>query len=72
MYAHHSDQMSQRSQVSGVTLYCCEDCDCTRSPIELFWTAKNMFVWPICMVDRSDSYYRVFLTVSPLKEWKPR
>ena len=28
MSSHPSDQMSQRSQVSGVTLYCCEDSDC--------------------------------------------
>ena len=49
MSPYHSDQMSQRSQVSRFTLQCFEDSDCqfgqskgrTRSPIELFWTAKN-------------------------------
>ena len=47
MSPHHSDQMSQRSQVSRVALCMSKvkvlwvsEC-VTRSPIELFWTAKN-------------------------------
>ena len=61
--------MSQRSQVSRVTLQCCELSDCqwcptkqgtnqgTRSPIELFWTAKKGKVgWEVvkrtCVVQR--------------------
>ena len=57
MSSHPSDRMSQSSQVSRVTLQCCEDSDCqfgqtegptdqgTRSPIELFWTAKNLYLF---------------------------
>ena len=48
MSPHHSDQMSQRSQVSRVAL-CMSKVkvlsvseSVTRSPIELFWTAKNV------------------------------
>ena len=47
MSPHHSDQMSQRSQVSRVAL-CMSKVkvlsvseSVTRSPIELFWTANN-------------------------------
>ena len=36
MFSHHSDQMSQRSEVSRVTQLV------TRSPIELLWTAKKV------------------------------
>ena len=48
MSPHHSDQMSQRSQVSRATL-CMSKVkvlwvseSVTRSPIELFWTAKKI------------------------------
>ena len=51
MSPHHSDQMSQRSQVSRVALCMSKvkvlsvsqsvSQSVTRSPIELFWTAKN-------------------------------
>ena len=44
MFPHHSDQISQKSQVSRVT--CCLSKQGTRSPIELFWTAKNS-KWPL-------------------------
>ena len=47
MFSHHSDQMSQRSQVSWVALFMSIikvlSQSVTRSPIELFWTAKNMW-----------------------------
>ena len=60
MFSHHSDQMSQRSQVSRVAL-CMSKVkvpfnsqwvsewvseSVTRSPIELFWTAKKV-VWDL-------------------------
>ena len=46
---HNSDQMSQRSQVSSVALFMSQvkvpgvsySVKMTRSPIELFWTAKK-------------------------------
>ena len=43
MFLHHSDQMYQRSQVSRVALWMSSSKVLTqsRSPIELFWTAKN-------------------------------
>ena len=51
MSSHHSDQMSQWSQVSRIAL-CMSKVKVsesvsqwvTRSPIELFWTAKNKAV----------------------------
>ena len=70
MFPHHSDQMSQRSQVSRIAL-CMAKVKVTqlvsewvtdwvtRSPIELFWTAKKReffsFVWSIsCHMCRLD------------------
>ena len=52
MSPHHSDQMSQRSQVSGVAL-CTSKVPgltqwVTRSPIELLWTAKNQRKFGAC------------------------
>ena len=51
MSSHHSDQISQRSQVSRVDL-CVHHSPLThllrwvtRSPIELLWTAKNWAEW---------------------------
>ena len=47
MFPHHSDQMSQRSQVSRVTQNESSLCQSVsqsvsdNSPIELFWTAEN-------------------------------
>ena len=51
MSPHHSNQMSQRSQISWVALFMSISKvpsvsesvseSVTRSPIELFWTAKN-------------------------------
>ena len=47
MSPHHSDQMSQRSQVSRVALFLSsskvlsESVSGSRSPIELFWRAKT-------------------------------
>ena len=46
MSSHHSDQMSQRSQVSRITvmLWRLRQTELqTMSPIELFWTAKKAF-----------------------------
>ena len=52
MSPHHSDQMSQRSQVSGslcnvvkalIVSGARPSKGQTMSPIELFWTAKNMY-----------------------------
>ena len=59
-----SDQMSQKSQVSGVTLQCCEDSDCqwgqtkgrTMSPIELLWTAKNEYKDQNPKSDQTESF----------------
>ena len=55
MSSHHSDQMSQRSKVYRVALcmskskgHSLSD-SVTRSPIELFWTAKNISVTKACI-----------------------
>ena len=48
MSPYHSDQMSQRSQMALVAL-CMSKVKVpwvTRSPIELFWTAKNILCSP--------------------------
>ena len=65
MFPHHSDKMSQRSQVSRVAL-CMSKVkvlsvsqwvtqSVTRSPIELFWTAKKE-VWPLPLNGRGQNF----------------
>ena len=46
MSPHHSDQMSQESQVSLVSLQYCED-----SVIELFWTANRPPKFPVAALE---------------------
>ena len=68
MSLHHSDQMSQRSQVSRVTLYYVwllvvtegPTKGGTRCPIELLWTAKKHFGWPKVIF---EMLYQVFATL---------
>ena len=67
--------MSQRSQVSRVTLQCCEDSDCqfgqteqgTRSPIELLWTAKNIKIYLIYLSRSLVNIY--FAPFRPGAKW---